>query len=115
MPLDLESLSEAQKVALMASIAHALTIAARDGYAVGTNDVADPQTLRAFNELQHRVTGSLAAQLSGSSGFFYSLQSIVEMVQHFGVRHNRIRESEWILKQAFEAIKNNGMGSEKNR
>lgn len=42
MPLDLESLSDAKRTA-----------------EVGTENVLEPQILRAYNELLHRVTGSV--------------------------------------------------------
>ncbi len=58
MSLNIESLSSAPKTALLARIAYTLTVCARDTYEVGTEDVLDPQTLRAYNELLHRVTGS---------------------------------------------------------
>src|SRR5437899_10465287 len=90
MPLNLESLSDAARTALLARIAHTLTICARDTYEVGTKNVLDPQTLRAYNELLHRVTGSVVSHLSGSQG--YSLPSMVEMIRSFGIHHKRVGE-----------------------
>ncbi len=79
MSLNLESLSSVVRTALLARIAYALTICARATYEAGTENVLDPQTLRAYNELLHRVTGSVVSHLTNSQG--YSLESIVEMLR----------------------------------
>jgi hypothetical protein len=93
---------------LLARIAHALTVCARDTYEVGTDNVLSPQKLRAYNELLHRVTGSLVSHLSGEKG--YSLESIVEMMRSFGVHHSRAGEMEWALKEVFQGIEKEGKG-----
>jgi hypothetical protein len=59
MRLDLESLSYDAKTALLARIAHTPTICARDTYEIGTENVLNPQSVRAYNELLHPVTGSI--------------------------------------------------------
>lgn len=100
MPLNLESLSDAAKAALLARLANTLTICARNTYEVGTENVVDSQTLRSYNELLHRVTGSVATHLAGSEG--YSLQSIIEMIRSFGVNHGRAGEMGWALEYALK-------------
>jgi hypothetical protein len=100
MALNLESLSDSTRVAILAHIAQELTISARDTYEVGTENVLNPHTLRAYNELLHRVTGSVVDHLSRNKG--YSLESIVEMMRAFGVRQNRVAEMEWVLKRVFQ-------------
>jgi hypothetical protein len=95
MGLDIESLSDAAKMALLARIAHTLTVCARDTYEVGTDNVLEPQVLRAYNELLHRVTGAVWDHLSGHKG--YSLQTILEMMQAFGERHHRVWEMNWAI------------------
>ena len=107
MPLNLESLSDAARTALLARIAHTLTICARDTYEVGTKNVLDPQTLRAYNELLHRVTGSVVSHLSGSQG--YSLPSIVEMIRSFGIHHKRVGEMDWALQNALQSTETKAM------
>lgn len=52
---------------VLAHLAHELTVAARDGYEAGTADLADPARVRTLNEIQHRVTGHLAALLHGNA------------------------------------------------
>ena len=86
---------------LLARIVHTLTVPARDTYEVGTENVLDPQTLRAYNELLHRVTSSVVSHLSRSEGF--SLESIVEMVRSFGIRHNSAGEIERALQNALQS------------
>jgi hypothetical protein len=100
MSLNIESLSPAAKIALLARIAHTLTVCARDTYEVGTDNVLDPQTLRAYNELLHRVTDSVVSHLSGSQG--RSPESVVEMVRSFGIRYNRPGEMDWALQNALQ-------------
>lgn len=105
MDLDLISLSQLNETKFLARLAHELTVCARDTYEVGTENVCDPQTLRAYNELLHRVTASVTEHLLESKGF--SLQTIAEMVRSFGVRRNRVREMERALGDVFQyATKN---------
>ncbi len=54
------------QIALLARLAHELTVCARDTYVAGTDDVRDPTRLRAFNECQHRVVGHLNHLLNGA-------------------------------------------------
>ena len=84
-----------------------LTISARDTYEVGTEHVLDPETLRAYNELLHRVTGSVVNPLSSSPG--QSLGVIVEIVHSFGTRYNRVREMDWALENALQQTVTNKM------
>jgi hypothetical protein len=56
-------LAPEQKVRLLARLAFELTIAARDTYVPGSKDIAEPHQLRAFNEMQHRVTSCLSVLL----------------------------------------------------
>lgn len=100
MPLDLESLPDAAKTAFLARIAHTPTICARETYEVGTENVLEPQTLRAFYELLHVVTGSVVSRLAESPG--YTFQSIIEMVRSFGINYGRTREMNWALERALQ-------------
>lgn len=107
MAINLESVPDSAETALLTRIAHTLTICARDTYEVGTENVLDPQTLRAYNELLHRVTGSVLRPLSSSPR--QSLEVIVEMVHSFGARYNREREMDWALQNALEQAVTNKM------
>src|SRR5215472_9237066 len=77
MSLNSESLPANVKAVLLARLANELTICARDTYEVGTERVLQPEVLRAYNELLHRVTVAARDHLLRSAG--YSLQDILEM------------------------------------
>jgi hypothetical protein len=100
--MKIESLSHTQRTELLARLAHTLTICARDTYEVGTEGIIEPRTLRAYNELLHRVTGAVVHHILGTEG--YSLESILEMAQQFGTLHNRISEIDWALKRILNQI-----------
>jgi hypothetical protein len=108
MPPNVESLSELARTVVLAHIAHELTICARDTYEVGTENVLNPQMLRAYNELLHRVTGAVIDHLSPKEG--YSLESIIEMVCTFGAHHNRAGEMDWALNRALQRIQKEPKG-----
>jgi hypothetical protein len=98
-----EPLSRSEETALLARIAFELTISARHTYEAGTENVLDPQGLRAYNELLHRVTSAVVSHLSGTDGF--SLETILEMIRTFGARHNRAKEMEWVLDRVLPQTK----------
>ncbi|SRR6266511_5040775 len=53
--------SPQEKTHFLIQFAHAMTILARDTYAVGEEGLRNPSRLRIINELQHRVTSFLIA------------------------------------------------------
>jgi hypothetical protein len=53
--------SPQEKIDFLVQFAHALTILARNSYAVGEDGLTNPSRLRIMNEIQHRVTGCLIA------------------------------------------------------
>jgi hypothetical protein len=55
------------KASFLAALAHELTVVARDTYEVGGDGLTDPDRMRSINEVQHRLTGFLAALLRGDS------------------------------------------------
>lgn len=93
-----QSLSRAERTAVLARLAHELTICARTTYEVGTENVLEPQVLRSYNELLHRVTAAVREHVVGKESF--SLQTILEMVREFGGEHNRVGEIESALNRA---------------
>jgi hypothetical protein len=101
MPLNLESLSDDAKTAYLARVAHTLTICARDTYEFGTEDVLNPQMLRAYNELLHQVIGSIASRLAGSQEQ-EPIEYAIEMIDLFGVERERVEEMNWALKYALQ-------------
>ena len=98
MPLNAKSLSNHAKTVLLARLANTLTICARDTDEVGTDRVVQPELLRAYNELLHRVTGATLDQLLGNEG--YPLEVILEMMREFGDRNGRSGEMQWALRKA---------------
>jgi hypothetical protein len=102
MPLNVESLSNHAKTALLARLAYTLTICARDTYEAGTDRVVQPELLRAYNELLHRVTGATMNHVLGSDG--YLLKDILEMLQAFGEKNKRAGEMQWALEQAGKSL-----------
>jgi len=100
MSLNIESLSNVSKPALLARFAHALTICARDTYEAGTDSVLEPEVLRAYNELLHRVCGSVTDHLTAQEG--YSVEFILEMMRAFGQKHNRANAIRLIIESATE-------------
>ena len=107
MVIKLESISDSAETAALTRIAHRLTICARDTYEIGTEHVLDPETLRAYNELLHLVTGSVVCPLASSPG--QSLAIVVEMMRSFGVRYNRVAEMDWALENALQQTMTNSM------
>ena len=67
MTQNMELLTNAAKAVLLLRIAHELTVCARDTYEVGTENVLQPQVLRAYNELLHRVTASARDHVTAGS------------------------------------------------
>jgi len=100
MAMNTQSLSDSARIALSARIAHSLTICARDTYEVAKDNVLEPQVPRSYNELLHRVTDAVVSHVLGREG--YSLETILEMIQEFGSRHNRVEEMNWFLNRALQ-------------
>ena len=63
------SLDNTGKARLLALLAFDLSIAARDTYAVGTEDLADPRRMRQVNELQHHVLDRLSSLLDSGEAW----------------------------------------------
>ena len=98
MTQNMELLTNAAKAVLLLRIAHELTVCARDTYEVGTENVLQPQVLRAYNELLHRVTASARDHVLQVPGI--PLRGILDMINDFGVRYNRLSDVNWALERA---------------
>jgi|SRR4029077_2128707 hypothetical protein len=98
--MNTESLSRAERTAVLARIAHELTICARNTYEAGTENVLEPQVLRSYNELLHRVTAAVRDHVVGADRF--SLETILDMVREFGTRHSRVGEINSALNRALQ-------------
>jgi hypothetical protein len=62
-------LTRAERTQWLARFVAALTVAARDTYEVGGDDIVDPKRMRRFNELIHRAVNQLRHQLHGDLGY----------------------------------------------
>ena len=100
--MKIEDLPDISKAEFLARIAFTLTICARDTYEVGTENILEPQVLRAYNELLHRVTAATTDHLLGSEGF--SLQTILEMMREFGERYKRVGAIKWAIEDAKKQV-----------
>ena len=102
MALNVESLSNHEKTVLLARLANELTICARDTYEVGKDRALQPELLRAYNELVHRITGAVSDHLLKSEG--YALKDVFEMLRVFGEKNGRTGEMGWAWKQATKSL-----------
>lgn len=100
MLFDTSSWSNAQKVHFLAVLAHELTVSARGTYEVGTTGVLEPEVLRAFNEVEHRVTASVRDHLCGAVGM--PLDAVLKMLTEFGARYNRRKDVQHVVSRAQE-------------
>ena len=95
-----EPLSHAAKIVLLTRIAHLLTVSARaTTYEVGTDNVLQPQLLRAYNELIHRVTGSIRDHVEVSKHCM-PFETVIEMMGAFGEQHGKQADMTWVVRQA---------------
>jgi hypothetical protein len=94
------SLGARDKVAFLAMLGHAITIAARETYVPQSSGVAKPEQLREMNEVQHRVLACLLDALSDKATVSFE-RSIAEMVLNHSDQELRL-----ILAYAWSSAKN---------
>jgi hypothetical protein len=80
----------------LARLAHILTVCARSTYQVGGTQVVNPSALRAYNELLHRVTGSVRDHLEGRGGI--PMRTILDMLDAFALEYNQAEQIDFALK-----------------
>ena len=76
--------SPEQKRRLLARLSFELTIVARDTYVPSSEDIAAPQQLRSFNEIQHRVTSCLLELLDNRGDDLWIWPVISEFAEATG-------------------------------
>lgn len=96
------ALAAFERAGVLAHLAHALTIAARDTYEPGTLSVLRSAELRVWNEAQHRVTSALVSHLDGDNGA-WPAGSIVEAFFGFGDTLDP-EALAWAWRQAWSAV-----------
>jgi hypothetical protein len=69
------SLALDRKLRFLARLSFEITIAGRNSYEAGTDELTNPRQLRQVNEIQHRVTACLSQLLTGAcpDGFEQSI------------------------------------------
>jgi len=77
-------LNPSQKQRLLVRLSFELTIAARDTYVPGTEEIAAPRQIRALNEIQHRVTGCLLDLVDSPSADLWIWPVIAEFSESAG-------------------------------
>ena len=71
----IRTLTSDHKVRFLARLSFEITVAGRNSYEAGTDELTYPRQLRRINEIQHRVTACLSQLLEGtcSDGFELSI------------------------------------------
>lgn len=105
-----QKLPSSQKALFLSVIAHNLTILARDTYVAGTDAVADPKRLKAFNELQHKLMGQLLAILLDEENR-YPDDVFFAMVFDMATQSGLTAELNHSAKEAIDIIHNRPAGS----
>jgi len=77
-------LTSESKARLLGRMSFELTVAARDTYVAGGEDVAAPAQLRAFNEIQHRVPACLLDLVNGRGTDIWIWPTIAEFASRAG-------------------------------
>ena len=77
-------LTPERKARLLGRLSFELTIAARDTYVADSEAVGVPPQLRAFNEIQHRVTSCLLELMSGRGTDIWIWPAISEFASRAG-------------------------------
>ncbi len=91
------ALSNRQQLLFLARFGHELTVDARDTYVPQSLEISDPERLRAFNEMQHRLYGYLVALLLDTPNRYP-----VEVLMNFFLSHeNAVLNQQ--ASRAFEA------------
>ena len=102
MLLEPDNWTNAQKVKFLAVLAHELTVCARGTYEKGTARVLEPESLRAYNEVEHRVTGALRDYVRQAAGM--PLSVVMQMLHDFGCRHDRKNDVEFAISRAQKSL-----------
>ena len=88
MAVSTAQLTPEQRVQLLARLSFELTIAARNTYVCGSDDIATSHQLRAFNEMQHRLTGCLLGLLEKRLEDGWLWPFLAELSEKAGCAHD---------------------------
>lgn len=87
------SASREQQIRWISSLLFQISIFARGTYEVGTEDLTDPQRMRRFNELFHRITLHQLALFDDNPKRFSDeifFQFLSEAIQEVGLRRSDV-------------------------
>lgn len=92
-------------VSFLARLSWEITIAGRNSYEAGTNELTNPRQLRRVNEIQHRVTACLSQLLEHTcrDGFVVAIAQLVLAEEDVELRG--ILQGSWL--QAREYVETN--------
>ena len=95
------SLAEDRKKLVLASLAHQLTIYARDTYVADSDLGGRFLRLRAFNEIQHQVTSQLHGKLIGAKTYpdDVLMDIVFEVAQRGGCERDLLGALDWALER----------------
>lgn len=79
-----------KRVTFLSLLAHEITVCARSTYEPGSDMVLQPELLRSYNEVLHRVTGSLRDYIESRPGM--PIDNVISMIADFGERHRKQKE-----------------------
>jgi len=91
----LGSLAVDDRLRFLARLSFMLTIAGRDSYEAGTDELTNPRQLRLVNEIQHRVTACLSQLLNGTCRDGYELSMAQCVLAHPAPELDHILEWSW--------------------
>ncbi len=87
------------EVLLLTCLSHWLTVVARGTYEAGTENVLKPSVLRAYNEVQHRVTAAIRDRLEEHDAI--PLRDIFEMIDILGKKYEEADNINFLFEQTF--------------
>jgi hypothetical protein len=73
-----------QRIRFMARLSCELTVAARETYIPGTEEISAPRQLRAYNEMQHRVAACLWELLNADTTEVWTWSFLTESPERYG-------------------------------
>lgn len=92
------------EILILTCLSNSLTVAARGTYEAGTENVLKPSVLRAYNEVQHRITAAIRDRLKGKEAM--SVNSILEMLDILGKKYGEVSNIDFFVKESYRCSSN---------
>jgi len=100
-------MSAQQELRFLAILGHWLTVAGRGTYEFQAPGVKDPKSLRAFNELHHRLYAQIRGLVANGKGDF-DAEDITSWLTGEGQPSEFQDACFWAFEQALERLRNAG-------